>query len=197
MNTTAPDTAAILKKYFPIKLASGYEIRSATREECFACVKEHARTIFGPSSNRYILASESRTDANRGMHALRRETHSEHFLFVDPSGTPVGWNMSESEDWLTFYLRNTGILPAHQNKGLYSAFQDAIFKFCTEVGYERITSHHKGTNRGMLILKLRANYFLSGFELTERWGPMFKAVKLLHEDRRKNFVENFGEANHL
>ena len=115
MNTTAPDTATILKKYFPIKLASGYEILSATREECFACVKEHARTIFGPSSNRYILASESRTDANRGMQ----------------------------------------------------------------------------------ILKLRANYFLSGFELTERWGPMFKAVKLLHEDRRKNFVENFGEANHL
>ena len=112
MSATAPNIDAIRKEHFPIKLESGYEIRSATREECYDCLRKHADEIFGKGTDRYMIGVESRKEAIRSMIALRAGAHAEHFLFLDPKGEPVGWNMSESEDWITYYLRNTGIRPA-------------------------------------------------------------------------------------
>ena len=192
-----PDLAAIRKKYFPVKLANGYEIRTSDREEFYTFVMNHVEAVFGNEEKKYFRANEERRASWRPLYSLRDAAHEERFLFIDPTGKIVGWNMSESEDWHTFYLRNTGLLPDHQECGVYSGFHEVLVRYCSEIGYERLTSHHKGTNRRILMLKLRADYFLAGMELTERWGAMFKLVKFLKPDRRESFVGLFGNPDHV
>jgi len=123
--------------------------------------------------------------------------HHEYFLFLGPKGRPVGWHMGEAEDFQTFYMRNTGILPEYQDRGIYSAFLKAFVSYLGELGYERISSHHKPTNKSILILKLKQGFVIGGLEMTENWGALVKMVKLIPADRRESFYRQFGDMVHL
>jgi GNAT superfamily N-acetyltransferase len=105
--------------------------------------------------------------------------------------------MGEADDAFTFYMRNTGILPEFRNRGIYRAFCERLTSYLAAIGYERISSHHKGTNRPILITKLKMGFSISGIDFNESWGPLVKMVKLLPADRREAFYRQFGSTNHL
>jgi len=123
--------------------------------------------------------------------------HHEWFLFLDPKGSPIGWHMGEAEDFQTFYMRNSGILPEFQNRGLFTKFSETFARYLEELGYERISSHHKPTNRAILILKLKQGFDVAGMEMTENWGSLVKMVKILPRDRKEAFYKMFGDPSHL
>ncbi len=93
-----------------------------------------------------------------------KKIHAERFL-IKHKGKVVGWSQGEMEDFETFYMRNTGILPAHQNKGIYKKFLTTLEKYIFELGYARITSQHAPTSAKIISLKLKQNFNTSSSKL--------------------------------
>lgn len=190
-------TANIRKKHFPVKTAEGFTIRASTKNEVDAFCKKAFASVFAPQEGSLRFTPKGKRRAQNNVMRKRYEViHHEWFLFVDPKGRPVGWHVGEAEDWATFYMRNTGILPEHQNKGIYDAFFAAFINYLGELGYERVSSQHKATNRRILIMKLKRGFDVAGLELTEGWGPLVKLVRLLTPDRRLSFCRQYGEMAH-
>ncbi len=184
-------------KYFPIKFKNKYQIVISNKEDVYKICTELFSQVFGigKSSVRYRLPENRRKHVN-ALLADYLKAHHEWFLFLDKKGKPVGWFMGEAENAVTFYMRNTGILPKHQNKGLYTKFLKNFEKYLKEIGYERITSQHDVTNKKILISKMNAGFIICNLELTEMFGAMVKLVKILHKDRRDYFIEHFGDHLH-
>jgi GNAT superfamily N-acetyltransferase len=187
----------IRKKHFPIKTTEGFTVRVSTKNEVEAFLKKAFASVFSPQDGSLRFTAKGKRRAQNNALRKRYEAlHHEWFLFVDPKGTPVGWHIGEAEDWATFYMRNTGILPEHQDKGIYDAFFDAFMNYLSELGYERVSSQHKATNRRILIMKLKRGFDIAGLELTENWGPLVKRVRLLAPERRLSFYRQYGEMEH-
>lgn len=191
------DQARIRRKYFPVKTQSGFTIVAAPKARVRRVMKRLFKTVFPRQKGSLNYAP---SPARRGqLDEMRRRydvLHHEWFLISDPKGRPVGWHIGEAEDAVSFYMRSTGILPAHQNQGLYADLLAALVPYLGELGYERITSLHKPTNRRILISKLKRGFDIAGMELTENWGPLVKLVKILPPDRRRAFYRQYGEEGH-
>lgn len=189
------DLDAVRQKHFPVRLPNGYSIETSSKPGMEAIIRKQSFELVFPrqeGSFHFSPSEDRRVEINR-LKERYQVLHHEWFIFKDPSGRPVGWHMGEAEDHATFYMRNTGVLPEHQNKGLYRAFVPAFVKYLAELGYERISSQHKATNRRILITKLRQGFNVAGLELTENWGPLVKLVYLVAPDRRDSFGKQYGE----
>lgn len=187
----------VRNKYFPIKLKNGYQIIISNKDDVYKESGKFFDKVFGTgeSSVRYRLPKGRRKKVMT-LAAEFWKAHHEWFLFLDKNGNVVGWFMGEAESVIGFYMRNTGILPKHQNKGIYSEFLKVFVKYLKELGYERILSQHKVTNKKILLSKIKAGFIICNLELTEMWGPMVKLVKIIHKDRRDYFIEHFGDYLH-
>lgn len=189
------DLNTIRKKYFPFQTADGYIIRPSTQEEVYALYRKVFTQVFKERQIFFQAPVERRPQTER-MYQKSLVKHHEWFVFESPTKEKVGWNMGDAYDYTTFYMRNTGVLPEHQNKGLYRQFCERFEAFIKDVGYERIVSHHYGTNRRILITKLKMGYVISGMELHEMFGPLVKVLKLLPEDRREAYYKIYGSMDH-
>lgn len=179
-------------------MKGGFSVRAATKKEVMDLVAKKYGAVFPDRGDTpwFRMSPERRKKAQefwKHYDAL----HHEWFLFLGPKGAPIGWHMGEAEDYQTFYMRNTGILPEYQGRGLYRAFLKAFSDYLGELGYERITSQHKPTNKSILILKLKQGFVIGGLEMTENWGALVKMVKIIPQDRRESFYAQFGDKEHL
>lgn len=185
-------------KYFPLKIEGGYSVRAATKKEVMALVADKFSVIFPDRGETPgFRMSAKRREKAQEFWKMYDALHHEWFLFLDPKGKPIGWHMGEAEDHMTFYMRNTGIIPKYQNRGLYGVFLKAFTAYLGELGYERISSQHKPTNKSILILKLKQGFVIGGFEMTENWGALVKMIKIIPNDRRESFYRQFGDMVHL
>ena len=192
------DVEGIRKKYFPLKMKDGFSVRSFDANEIYAFMGKAFDKVFPPGDEDFCFRpSPERRQQMAPLRKLYSVIHHEWFLFLDPKGRPIGWHMGEAEDHQTFYMRNSGILPEFQNRGLFTAFSEVFMRYLGELGYERISSHHKPTNRRILILKLQQGFNIAGFEMTENWGALVKLVKILPRDRQEAFYKMFGEFSQL
>lgn len=193
-----PDIEKIRERFFPYQLPSGFIIKAVPEEEMRAFLNTAFKDVFPESGEhpRFLLSPERREQL-QPMYKLYKVLHHESFLFFDQNGSPVGWHMGEAEDMLTYYMRNTGVVPSLQNNGIYKAFLRRLTEYLTAIGYERISSHYQATNRRILIFKLKEGFDIAGFELTENWGPLVKLVKLLPQDRRESFYRQYGKLDHM
>ncbi len=184
-------------KYFPMNLQQGYRVEIASREQLDIFMKEAFGKVFTSASElRYQISEAHRAEMKR-LRDRYSVLHHEQFLIFDSENNPVGWFTGEAEDGVTFYLRNSGMLPEHQSKGAYAEFGIRFLKYLEELGYERVSSQHKVTNRRVLIAMLKNNFVIVGLELTENWGPLVKLVKHLRNDRSESFHRQFGAMEHM
>ncbi|WP_272976048.1 GNAT family N-acetyltransferase [Deinococcus geothermalis] len=79
----------------------------------------------------------------------------------------IGWHHARQRDERTVDMADTGILPEHQGRGLYSRLLPRVLDVYRDAGYTLVTSHHRATNNRVLIPKLRAGFFLQGLKLDE------------------------------
>lgn len=195
--SAADDISSIREKHFPVKTPEGFTLRASTKSEVEPFLKKAFESVFPkPDGSLHFTATDARGAQSLSLRKRYEALHHEWFLFLDPKGKPVGWHFGEAEDWATFYMRNTGILPAHQGKGIYDAFFSSFMDYLIELGYERVSSQHKATNRRILIMKLKRGFDVAGLELTENWGPLVKLVRLLAPDRRLSFYRQYGVMEH-
>lgn len=79
----------------------------------------------------------------------------------------IGWHYAHGRDERTVYMADTGLLPDHQGRGLYSKLLPHVLKVYQDAGYTLVTSHHRAMNNRVIIPKLRAGFFLQGLNLYE------------------------------
>jgi len=59
-----------------------------------------------------------------------------------------------------------------------------------------VVSDHLPNNKPMLLLKINDGYVINNMTLDDRFGPMIRLVKFLHEDRQKFFEKRFRLPNY-
>jgi GNAT superfamily N-acetyltransferase len=194
----APDLEKIRAQFWPHTTDDRITFKLVPHKEATEFLRANFDAVF-PNRGEAMpfVPSPERRESLQSMVELYQHGHLDTFLFYDSNGAPIGWTLAEAEDSITYYLRNTGLLPAYQKQGIYLKFAAHHEKYLAAIGYERITSHHQTTNRRVIIGQLRNGFLISGMELTERWGPLVKMVKFLKEDRRDAYYKTFGLLSHL
>lgn len=155
-------------EYFPFSPTSEYTVRAVEPDAVYAVFDELADQVFTPMAE---LGLAPFRPAPEQLNATWN-VHSERFIFYDSDDKPVGWSISEQREPDTLFMIWTGVLPAHQNRGLYSAFLRRYLEYAKALGYSRVTSNHMVNNRRVLVAKLKAGFVASGMSLDERWGAM-------------------------
>ncbi len=79
----------------------------------------------------------------------------------------IGWSFSHQKDERTVSMADTGILPEHQGRGLYTRLLPQVLDTFREAGYTLVQSHHRVTNNAVIIPKLRAGFLIQGLNLYE------------------------------
>jgi L-amino acid N-acyltransferase YncA len=191
LETVSEKSNSLREKFFPFKFGD-YSIEPCTREECLNSSSKLFSKVFTSNPKGYVMKPDSKEA--KDLMACRneyRKIHAEYFLFFY-KGKAIGWFMGEMEDFETFYMRNTGILPAHQGKGLYGAFLDRFITYITKLGYQRISSQHAPKNINVYKVKMARGFLVAGTENHERWGTLIKLVKILNPKREAYYLKKFG-----
>lgn len=153
------------------QLIPGYMLRMISFEEyCSLCTLLEDR-IFG---NYFIadlsadyslkgkgIESAQERDLTEREGLLKRVTYG-----IYKGDTPIGFHYSSQLPERVILMRDTGILPEHQGKGLYKAFLSMLLKQFDEAGFREVVSFHKSTNNQVIVPKLKAGFIISGFEVS-------------------------------
>jgi len=183
------------EKFFPMSLPDNVTARQVNSDELFQVFNKHVNDIFPDSSFSDFSLCEGRKNRTNKRAALKdryKLLHSEYILFFNKANTPIGWMFGETEDQITFYMQNTGFLKEYQNKGIYTAFLNVLLEYLRNIGYEKVTSHHLGTNRAALIPKLKLGFNICGLELHEVIGANIKLSYIFHDDRKDVYHRKYG-----
>lgn len=83
------------------------------------------------------------------------------------AGELIGWSFAHQKDERTVDMADTGILPEHQGRGLYTRLLPQLIDTFREAGYTLVQSRHRATNNAVIVPKLRAGFFIQGLNLYE------------------------------
>lgn len=140
-----------------IPLGDGYEARplsyAAYRD---ACARLEGR-IFGGGWG-YAFGPSVKAPAPLGETFQWGLYHGEEL---------IGWHHAQQRDERTVSMADTGLLPEHQGRGLYTRLLPHVLDVYRDAGYTLVTSHHRATNNRVIVPKLRAGFFLQGMNLYE------------------------------
>ncbi|MFK7601190.1 GNAT family N-acetyltransferase [Deinococcus sp. SM5_A1] len=92
----------------------------------------------------------------------------------------IGWSFAYQQSERAAYMADTGILPEHQGRGLYTRLLPHLLATFRAAGYTLVQSHHRATNNAVIIPKLRAGFFIQGLNLYE--GGMSVPMTLSLDD---------------
>lgn len=188
--TVSEKSLTLRNKYFPLKVGE-YSIISCDQKTFSEQMGKLYPKVFPPSSSGFSLKANSKEAKKLSVCiAEYQKIHSEYFLFFYKKKA-IGWFMGEMEDFETFYMRNTGVLPIHQSKGIYSAFLDQFISYLKDLGYQRISSQHAPHNKRIYNLKMSKGFIIVGSENHERWGNLIKLVKFLDKKREAYYIKKF------
>lgn len=105
----------------------------------------------------------------------------------------VGWTVGWQRDNDSYYMANTGILPAHQNKGIYTHLLPELLGIVRAEGFQLVESRHTASNNRVIIPKLKAGFVLSGFEVSDQFGTLVWLRYYFNETRRRMIDVRTGE----
>lgn len=178
------------EKHFPMKLGNNIIAKQVDMQTYFDIADVLEPQIFPDTkqSERWFKLPSERRKGKDYLVKLQRLGHQEAVIFYDKDEA-IGFSAGRMTGASEFMMDDTGILPAYQAKGIYSAFLKRYIPYLRDCSYERIASYHSPTNRAVLIAKLKAGFNISGMALREHAGASVKMVYFLHEDRLLAFED--------
>ncbi len=187
----------IRQQFFPCVLADSITVEAVPDTTAFwSDAAPLMEAIFPPYASigayGYAVPEERRAKLKPLAEAFAR-THHEYFSLRTDDGTPIGFSYGDMRDGQTFFMTSTGILPAYQRKGIYTAFLKRLLTYLFAAGYERVLSNHHPNNRAVIIAKLKAGFNITALTLDERWGSQAELTYLFHDDRRQIFARAFAQ----
>jgi len=97
----------------------------------------------------------------------------------------IGWHFGRQDSRLQFSMQNSGILPEHRRKGLYTELVKRVLEVATAMGFQCITSQHHVTNNAVIISKLKLGFVIAALEVTDIVGTVIRLNYFPKEIRRK------------
>ncbi|HEY4249536.1 MAG TPA: hypothetical protein VGM64_22120 [Lacunisphaera sp.] len=76
----------------------------------------------------------------------------------------AGWQYSHAQEG-GILMRDTGLLPEHQGRGVYSAFLPHLLTHFAKSGFALVVSRHRFQNNAAIIPKLKAGFVIVGTEI--------------------------------
>ncbi|MFC3831409.1 MULTISPECIES: GNAT family N-acetyltransferase [Deinococcus] len=172
-----------------LDLGGGYTLRPIPVAEYRAACARLEGQIFG-GNWLYDFGPPTRVPVPLG------ETFSWGLFHADEL---IGWQFSHQTDERTVSMADTGVLPGHQGRGLYTRMLPHVLDTFRAAGYTLVTSHHRATNNRVIIPKLRAGFLVQGLNLYE--GGLNVALTLSLDSAyrdamhvRSGFQQAHGEA---
>ncbi len=184
-------------------LIHSYTIREVSAEEWYAVFSEHVEEVFPDEHGIINLEALLDKDDSEKLAALGARMSGSYQLYclVMDGDTPVGWHYGFQRSSLEYFMANTAVLPAHQNKGIYTALIKHIIRRATAEGFQYITSIHHSDNNAVLVPKLKAGFIIQAFGnliqtmiLEANYGPMVQLVYPLKDEYRRLFNHRTGQA---
>lgn len=99
----------------------------------------------------------------------------------------VGWSYGWIERPGEFYVSNSGVVPSHRRRGVYTALLGAVRTYALEQGLVIIRSQHSVVNNAVIIAKLRLGYHICGLSHSARMGALVEMVLHLTAAREALF----------
>ena len=185
---------AIRAQFFPAQLMPGISALPVTNiNEFWQIVSPMMDIVFPPFHD--IGAYEMPTEREANGQALAQAfaaAHHERFMIVDEHKQAIGWSYGDMRDRETFFMTNTGLLPAYRQRGIYTLFARRLLAYLDALGYERVVSNHQTNNRAVIIAKLKLGFNITAVNLDERWGAQVELTYLFREDRRRGYERAFA-----
>lgn len=104
-----------------------------------------------------------------------------------------GWFTGGQQDYETFYMRNSAVLPGFREQGLYSALMYEVLERVRKMGFQTVLSRHTTTNNLIIVPKLKAGFVISAIEVSERFGTLVHLKYFFNETRKKVMVFRSGD----
>ncbi|GGL14749.1 GNAT family N-acetyltransferase [Deinococcus radiotolerans] len=161
-----------------LDLGGGYSARSISLEAYRAACARLEDRIFGGTSL-YAFDPPQRTAPPLGPSWNWGVYHGADL---------IGWHHAHALDEQTAYMADTGLLPEHQGRGVYTRLLPHLLATFRAAGFALVKSHHRATNNAVILPKLRAGFHLQGLNAYE--GGVNAALTL-------SLDGTYGEAMHV
>ena len=133
------------------------------------------------------------TELNAFPRLKERFDNRELLYLVAYDGDKVaGWSASYQSKIYELYTKNSVVLPEYRRRGIYSLLTKRILNLARERGYQMVSSHHVVANNSVIVAKLKMEFFITGYELTDDYGSLVKMTYFINEKRRKAFEVRSG-----
>ena len=97
----------------------------------------------------------------------------------------VGWSCGWMERSRCYYMANSGVVQAHQRKGVYTALLHEARYLAETLGATTIRSQHSVLNNPVLIAKLRFGFQISGLAMSAGMGSLVELTYHLNPARQR------------
>lgn len=99
----------------------------------------------------------------------------------------VGWSCGWMERGRVFYMANSGVLPSHRRKGVYTALLGTVRDMARASGAVMLRSQHSVLNNPVLIAKLRCGFHICGLSQSAQMGALVELTYPLSQARSDLF----------
>jgi ribosomal protein S18 acetylase RimI-like enzyme len=108
-------------------------------------------------------------------------------------GKMVGILVGAPEDWSSYYVRVLALAPTYQRPALTRRFvRECLLEPLARHGVERVVADTNPANVAMTRLFHELGFFVTGNQLTDRWGPLIRYTKFLDPACEQQFHRRFG-----
>lgn len=169
------------------QINNDYHIRSMTNEEFNPLFQKYTQLFFDDATQVFRLR-DSFSDQEREKAKKLSANMGQPFelqLGVFHRNDFVGWHYGRQDSAVQFYMQNSGILPEHRNKGLYTELLKQVLKVTTEMGFQGIWSRHNATNNAVIVPKLKQGFVITAMEVTDLFGTLIHLTYFPKEIRRR------------
>jgi hypothetical protein len=105
----------------------------------------------------------------------------------------VGIMVGAPEDWSSYYVRVFALVPEYQRLALTRRFvRECLFEPLARRGVERVVAETNPANVAMSRLLHELDFFVTGNQLSDRWGTLIRYTKFLDPACEQQFLRRFG-----
>lgn len=179
-----------------VTLLPDYTCRPLEREAFRAIFEQHRPQVFAHNLTFDLDAALSPAE-HEHIQRLRQRLGEPYTLRLGlfHGEAVVGWHVGMQATAYRFSMINTGILPAHQGRGLYTALLPHILALVQAEGFQQVYSRHIATNNQVLVPKLKAGFVITGFEIDDLHGLLVHLSYFFNPIRRRVLDFRAGQAH--
>ena len=168
-------------------LIAGYTYILLEHDDFLPLFKEYRPKVFEGTfalRARDYAYSQEEVEKLESLRANAGTPLGNHFA-VYQGNAFVGWSTGWQETESAYGMFNTGVLPEHQGRGIYTALLQVVIERVRTQGFQVITSRHNATNNQVIVPKLKAGFVITGLELSDGFGTLVKLSYFVNDKRRE------------